>query len=72
MQHVGLGRPCAHGDPIRPRSAHDAEALAVLAAHAATCTDARPLLAGYLRLHPGGPFAVDARIRLAACPPAER
>jgi predicted Zn-dependent protease len=50
-----------------PGSLHDAETLALLAAHAGDCHSARPLLEEYLRLYPRGPFGVDARARLAAC-----
>jgi hypothetical protein len=50
-----------------PRSAHDAESLALLASVTRTCAAARPLLEEYRRLHPHGPFAVDAGARLEAC-----
>jgi hypothetical protein len=50
-----------------PRSPHDAESLALLAAVTRTCAAARPLLEEYRRLYPRGPFARDAGARLEAC-----
>jgi len=50
-----------------PASLHDAEALALLSAHAATCDDARPLLSEYVQRYPDGAFAAAARARLASC-----
>lgn len=50
-----------------PASFHDAEALAMLSAHAVTCEDARPLLSEYVRRYPDGPFAAAARARLVTC-----
>lgn len=55
-----------------PRSAHDAAALALLAAlhHArGRCDLAAPLLTEYLRRYPAGPFAAEAAERQQRCGP---
>jgi TolA-binding protein len=55
-----------------PDSPHDAEALALLAGMSEAkgdCRAALPLLEEYLRRYPNGPFAAQARGRIARCRP---